>query len=278
MTNRLHRYEAIARGDKKENLMLSNVSDTRKKSKKHVAEKDILCESEFCYVTIHDVNVQLVCCDTCGKWFHSMCEGLSPIDEVGGGGDYICVNCSGRTDRSQIFTETINKLIAEEDVINRDIISKRVLCDNLKAVYTNIIGSREKALNAALESIKVIRQAYHGNVMVGNHCVIVLKNFQTLTSVISDNNELLAKFNQIFSIFSEIMMLIMCRRFLEENEISRLEDLCHQFGEVFPIHFPERKTSQEKFMSSFLTCQHLCDNTKQLDYSQNKKGKVSMHL
>ena len=32
MTNRLHRYEAIARGDKKENLMLSNLSDTRKKS------------------------------------------------------------------------------------------------------------------------------------------------------------------------------------------------------------------------------------------------------
>ena len=78
--------------------------------------------------------------------------------------------------------------------------------------------------NAALNSIKVVRPAYHGNIFVGNHCHIVLKNFKVLTRVLSNGNDE-ANFNGIFSIFRDIMELISSNRFLDEAEINRIDDL-----------------------------------------------------
>ena len=90
-------------------------------------------------------------------------------------------------------------------------------CDSLKASFCKVMGVRESQLNEALESIKVVRQAYHGNVMVGNHCIIVLNHYQKLTSVTSSNQELSLKFNAVIWVF---MILIMARRFLTEEEID----------------------------------------------------------
>ena len=72
-----------------------------------------------------------------------------------------------------------------------------IACDNLKARYTKIFGIREKLLNTALDSIKVVRQAFHGNVMVGNHCHIVLKKFKILTHVVNGKPNLDVKFNEL---------------------------------------------------------------------------------
>ena len=108
----------------------------------------------------------------------------------------------------------------------------------------NMVGEREKKLNDALESIKVIRQAYHGNVMVGNHCVIVLKKFKTLTNVIVDK-DVCEKFNAVFNLFSKIMNLLMARRFLSEEEVNSLEILCYEFGTIFPAYFPYRNITRK---------------------------------
>ena len=128
----------------------------------------------------------------------------------------------------------------------RDVVQARELYDNLKAEYTNIIGSHERSLNLALESIKVVRQAYHGNVMVGNHCVIVLKRFAVLTSIISGSNQnLYNKFNEIFKIFSDVMTIVMSRRFLEDHELSALDELCLNFGQMFSLYFPQRNITRK---------------------------------
>ena len=84
------------------------------------------------------------------------------------------------------------------------------------------MGVRESQLNEALESIKVVRQANHGNVLVENHCIIVLNNHQKLTSVISSNEELCMKFNAVFCISSHAMKLIMAKWFLSKEEIDNL--------------------------------------------------------
>ena len=31
---------------------------------------------------LHDINVQWVQCDVCDNWYHTMWEGLTPIEEV----------------------------------------------------------------------------------------------------------------------------------------------------------------------------------------------------
>ena len=244
MINRLDHYEAIVQGKPKENIQLSNISDARRKPKKRgEVEK---CEADNCFVTLHDVNVGWVCCDTCDGWHHTMCEGLAPIEEVNVvDTEYICIRCSGVVDRSEVFTAKINTLIEEETILNHEIVNTRITCDDLKAKYSNAIGARNKSLNLALESIKVVRQAYHDNVMVGNHCIIVLEKFLVLTSVISDKEELHEKFSKIFEIFSNIMKLVMSRWFLQDHEISTLENLCIDFGKTFPIIFPKRNITHK---------------------------------
>ena len=104
----------------------------------------------------------------------------------------------------------ISTLSHEEDDINACVVDAKIKCDNLKANYSKMTGDRESQLNIALESIKVIRQAYHGNVMVGNHCVIVLQKYSILTNVIADM-DIAVKFKFVFDQFSKIMKLIMVR-------------------------------------------------------------------
>ena len=165
---------------------------------------------------------------------------ISPINT-----DYLCLNCRGVTDKSNVFSDTITALIDEEDDLNAEIVKMRVLCEDLNAKYKEIVGVREKSLNDALESIKIVRQACHGNVMVGNHCVIALKSYLVLTSVISDKKESFGIFNEIINIFDKMMSLVMARKFLNNEEIERLGGLCNDFGKKFPIYFPTRKTTRK---------------------------------
>ena len=60
-----------------------------------------------------------------------------------------------------------------------------------------------------------------------------------LTRVLSNRNGE-ANFNDIFSIFRDIMELISSNRFLDEAEIYRINVLCTDFGAKFPIYFPNR--------------------------------------
>ena len=165
MINRMNRFEAVVRGDQAENIRLAM---SRKSKKKTVGEK---CESDCCFVTDYDYNVELVSCSNCNSSYHTMCEGLSPVEEVNAGENpYTCIRCTGIVNVSDAFANQINLLIEEESEMNKEIVGVRTQCDDLKAEYNRNIGARERSLNQALESIKVVCQAYHGSVMVGNHC------------------------------------------------------------------------------------------------------------
>ena len=75
-----------------------------------------------------------------------------------------------------------------------------------------------------LDGIKVVRQAYHGNVFVGNHCKIILRNFVMLGDVISRKAPKVCKdFKKEFGIFSDIESLCY---------------FCEEFGHVCPMGFP----------------------------------------
>ena len=49
-----------------------------------------------------------------------------------------------------------------------------------------MVGDFEKKLLTTLDDLGVIRQAYHGNIFVGNHCKIILNNFAKVSAVISN--------------------------------------------------------------------------------------------
>ena len=83
MTNRLNRCQAMMDGNSNENLKLAAGSDTCRKAKKGRRDDGIeRCAFEYCYVTKHDINVQWILCDHCNKWYHAMCDLLTPQEEL----------------------------------------------------------------------------------------------------------------------------------------------------------------------------------------------------
>ena len=145
---------------------------------------------------------------------------------------------------TELFTQKISALIEEESNLNEAFVNCSITNDNLKAKYSAITGEKEKELTNVLDSIKVVRQAYHGNVFIGNHCVIILKLYEELTTVVKEQS-MYPQINELFDIFSKSMILMMKRRFLNESEISDLRNLCHAFDALFPVYFPWRSITRK---------------------------------
>ena len=59
---------------------LAKGSDLRVKSKKRKAA--IEKYHSYCFVTKHDIDIQWVQCDQCNNWYHTMCEALTPLEEI----------------------------------------------------------------------------------------------------------------------------------------------------------------------------------------------------
>ena len=190
-----------------------------------VVMEDGKCEATCCLI-LNDDNPGLVICNQCNKTFHTKCEALSTSEGALYGSDkpYSCQMCSGYHSLQDVFHQKLASLLDEEDHLKKTVVEAETLCDNLKARYERVTGVREKMLNAALDNIKVVHQAYHGNVMVGNYCHIVLKHFTKLTRVLGDRDDELL-FNEIFGLFKDITMLMSAPRFLNDQEIDRLEEL-----------------------------------------------------
>ena len=123
-------------------------------------------------------------------------------------------------------------------MINSKLVDADRKASDLRAKYVSFAGEKEKELIQALENMKVKRQVYHGNVLVGNNSIKVLERHKDLTNVIKDNPSY-PHFNEVFSIFNRAMELMMARKWLKVEEIDELELLCHKFGEIFPIYFSE---------------------------------------
>ena len=106
------------------------------------------------------------------------------------------------------------------------------------------MGDLECRLLRVLDDIGVKRQAYHGNVFVGNHCKIILAqdrncvfNFSKLCSVLPDES-LRKKFFDLFELYSVARNLMTRKGYLNSEEIDTLVFSCHEFGAKFPVYFP----------------------------------------
>lgn len=88
-----------------------------------------------------------------------------------------------------------------------------------------------------LQSINVERQAYHGNVFVGNHCKLILKNFKLLCNVLDGYPKQYDKFMQIFTIFSRPRDLLFAKRFLTDYEIDKVVKSCEEFCDIYTVNF-----------------------------------------
>ena len=153
-------------------------------------------------------------------------------------------------------------------------------CEVIKDLIDSKIGEYEQQLLENLDRMKVVRQIYHGKFFIGNHCKLILKNYEKLCDVVSDQQELDEHISECFHIYSEFNKLISAKRFLTETEINTVNSLCMGLGS-FTKYFPNEDISRKmhelifdvpRFLTKHKTLGHLSKEEGQTkDQSINKQ-------
>ena len=208
------------------------------------------CEAAFiCVASKHDMGTKrgdYIFCERCKKWAHIMCEALSDVDtENMSNSDesYTCLKCQGLNSYDVAkkhgidYAQKLNTILT-----NLQLVSGK--CEQIRQKIANTMGPREKQIECILNEIGVKRQAYHGDVFVGNHCKVILSkqkdsnlyNYEKLCNVLSDCKKR-AHLIEIFSVYSRARELMSRRSFLNDTDINELVSLCTKFGEIYPVYF-----------------------------------------
>ena len=220
--NNLSRFNAIINGDSNENLEIAKV--TNRKGKKKVFEGK--CRLLVCCMTVYDESPLWVTRDTCNRDYHTFCEGYSVSEDIAvkQSESYTCLHCSNKlnsvTDILDYVSAKASDLLSKEYELKIECTALSTDLDKLKHDVSNFMGQRETALNDYLSQINVIRQAYHGHVMVGNHCVKVLEHHINICNFI-EGSQMKEKLLHLFQVFSELQPLLYANRFLTDQEIDK---------------------------------------------------------
>ena len=137
------------------------------------------------------------------------------------------------------------------------------------------IGDYERQLLEILDRIKIVHQAYHGNVSISNHCKIILNNYEKLCDVVSDEPKFQKHISECFRISSEFDKLISAKRFLTETEINTVKSLWAAFGN-FTKYFPNKNISQ-KIQKLIFDIPRLLVKHKTLGYLTEEEGESVRH-
>ena len=169
------------------------------------------------------MNVNWTECVKCLNWVHCQCEGIfSQGTSLSDNADFQCLRCqsffTGESIRDY-FVAKSNENSKHQRKLDLDIAELKSQCAALKDSIDSNIGDYEQQLLKTLDRIKVVRQAYHGNVFIGNHYKIILNNYEKLCDVVvSDEPEFHEPISECFHIYSELDKLISAKRFLTEAE------------------------------------------------------------
>ena len=161
------------------------------------------CKSVVCCVSKYDLNINWTDNVKCLSWVH-------------------CLSRGSFSQKILLFQmmPTFNVCVVGH-VILRNPLGITLLPSQMKIVnataQTNI-GDYEQELLETLDRIKVVHQAYHGDVFIGNHCKIILNNYEKLCDVVFDEPELHEDISECFRILSELDKLISAKQFLIERE------------------------------------------------------------
>ena len=223
------------------------------------------CGSVHCVISEYDSNVDWVKCDTCMRWFHLLCEGYatSEVLQVKTLATYSCLVCSKSVSNLDSLKKynlsRLESLREKQTAAEQEFFLLRDECFDLKKQVDAMVGPLEKQLLKVLDDIKVNRQAYHGNVFVGNHCKIILKIFSQLCDVISKPEpETCKKMKEVFGAFSGAHHFMTLKKLLTDEEINYLCHFCEDFGSVYPKAFPESPCLTRKMHELIFHVPNVC--------------------
>ena len=177
-----------------------------------------------------------------------MCEVISDrdIEQIDRMPTYEYLRCQ-RFSVQEVFQHLehqIKHLKSEKHSLEAEVLALSDICKKYRQDQENSMGESEKQLLKILDKIGFKRQAYYGNVFIGNHCKVILAkdknqvyNSEKICSVLSERLER-EHFIEVFRLYSEARSLMDRKHILLDHEKARLTSLCYKFGELFPVYFP----------------------------------------
>ena len=98
---------------------------------------------------------------------------------------YKCLKCNGKEkhDIPDCLQQNQKKLELTLQEYKHDKMLLQSQYDSKYHAIIDTMGKREKELDNALKEINVYRQAFHGNIFIGNDVKIILKKFNILCAV-----------------------------------------------------------------------------------------------
>ena len=185
------------------------------------------------------MNVNWTECAKCLNWVHCLCEGIfSQGTSLSDGADFQCLHCQSYITEDSIGNYFVAKSKENSECqpkLELDIAELKSHCEALKDSIDSNVGEYERQLLESLDRIKVVHQAYHGNVFSGNHCKIILKNYEKLCDVVSDEPELHEHISECFCIYSEVDKLISAKRFFDRNRSKHCQIIVHKVWKFHKI-------------------------------------------
>ena len=179
-----------------------------------------------------------------------MCEGIPPNNCFSDDAVYECLSCRSFIPEALegYFVAKLQENRGRQCQLETQILAKKSECEAQKDLIVGCISDSERQLLETLDSIKVVCQAYHGNVFTGNHCKIILNNYEKLCSIVPDEPEFDKHISESFQIYSELDKLI--KRFLTEIEILSVKELCTGFGK-FTVNFLNETVTRKMHKITF---------------------------
>jgi len=132
----------------------------------------------------------------------------------------------------------------QQELIEAQVLESRTKCFQFQETVARAMGPLERQLNDTLSIIKGERQAFHGDIFVGNHCKIILAQHKLVCSVL-DKDPLLPKIVQLFGVFSAIQPYLFTKTLLNEADIAFVTEKCWEFGALFPQYFPQENITRK---------------------------------
>ena len=146
---------------------------------------------------------------------HSVCEGFSSTEEksLSELDNYCCLSCAVVEDIVAHLEAKFNSMRIKQAELESQFTALRDRCLQFRLDAEETMGPLELSLLNILDDIKVVRQAFHGDIFVGKHCKIILRNHELLCSVLCAKPDLKAKFVEIFSNFAKVQPLLFLKKY-----------------------------------------------------------------
>ena len=259
--NDLKRIAFFENGQLKEAEEASRENYAKQNKKK--ANKRQSCDAVSCILFTIDVendwDQTFTCKNTCK--IHLRCEGIAFVnedEELPEG--YECGQCEKKKPNHEWIKETLisknHEFTQKQLSINLRITSLKAEIDYNEHLEETVSGPRQRQFKEALKKLGDVAR-FHGGDLQGKQVQKLLDDARNETfeiiDCIKDEKVLHEKYSSTLTCLANVSDALKTEgEDFDEDDIQMVKEICESWGELWPIHFPERNITPIGHILSFV--------------------------